>query len=224
MREDTYYSQTRSELLSLIPGSAKRILEVGCGEGVLGESLLRRGADTVVGIELDPAAASEARRRLTQVIEQDVEKVSFPLSHKGFDAIICADVLEHLVDPWETLKSLASCLMSDGRLIASIPNVRYLALVDHLANGNWTYSSSGLLDAGHLRFFTLAEINEMFEKAGLTITALHGNMGPLYADFKDQPQKNEIRFGRVHIRDLTLEEFNEFFVFQYLVQAKHINP
>jgi len=224
MREDTYYSQTRSELLSLIPGSAKRILEVGCGEGVLGESLLRRGADTVVGIELDPAAASEARRRLTQVIEQDVEEVSFSFTHKGFDAIICADVLEHLVDPWETLKSLASCLMSDGRLIVSIPNVRYLALVDHLANGNWTYSSSGLLDAGHLRFFTLAEINKMFEKAGLTITALHGNMGPLYADFKDQPQKNEIRFGRVHIRDLTLEEFNEFFVFQYLVQAKHINP
>ena len=174
----------------------------------------------VVGIEKHPEAAQRARGRLTQVIEEDVAALSFSLDLEYFDAIICADVLEHLVDPWGVLKRLTQCLSRNGHLIASIPNTRYLKLIDHLANGHWTYQSSGLLDKTHLRFFTLSEIKAMFSKAGLSITALHVNIGPLYSEFKNQANKHEIRFGRLHIKGLTLEEFNEFFVFQYLVQAQ----
>jgi 2-polyprenyl-3-methyl-5-hydroxy-6-metoxy-1,4-benzoquinol methylase len=220
MKEDGYYSMGRPELFPLIPEKAMRILDVGCGEGMLGELLLRRGAEEVVGIEKDPEAAQSARKRLNQVIEADVETLVGPLHPGYFDAIICADVLEHLIDPWRTLKVLGQCLSHNGYLIASIPNTRYLALIDHLVNGRWTYQSSGLLDKTHLRFFTLSEIRAMFSQAGLSITALHGNIGPLYSEFKDQANKHEIRFGRLHIKGLTLEEFSEFFVFQYLVQAR----
>lgn len=220
MKEDGYYSLARTELLPLIPDTAMRILDVGCGEGMLGGCLLQRGAETVIGVEKDPGAAQSARRRLTQVIEENIEALSFSLGLGYFDAIICADVLEHLIDPWGVLKRLARCLSHNGYLIASIPNTRYLALVDRLVNGHWTYESSGLLDETHLRFFTLSGIKEMFVKAGLSITALHGNFGPLYSEFKGQTNKGEIRFGSLYIRGLRFEEFNEFFVFQYLVQAR----
>lgn len=220
MREDGYYSMGRSELLPLIPKTAMRILDVGCGEGMLGEGLLQRGAERVIGIEKEPKAAHTARKRLTQVIEGDIEDLSVSLDLGQFDAIICADVLEHLVDPWGVLERLARHLSPDGHVIASIPNARYLALVDHLVNGHWTYQPSGLLDKSHLRFFTLSEIRRIFADAGLSITALHANLGPIYSQFKDLPNKQEIRFGRLHIKRLSLEEFNEFFVFQYLVQAQ----
>jgi 2-polyprenyl-3-methyl-5-hydroxy-6-metoxy-1,4-benzoquinol methylase len=220
MKENGYYSMGRSELLPLIPETAKRVLDVGCGQGMLGEALFHRGAEIVVGVEKEPEAAQGARKRLTQVIGEDVETLAPRLVPGYFDAIICADVLEHLVDPWDVLKRLAQCLSRNGYLVASIPNTRYLALIDHLVNGHWTYQSSGLLDKTHLRFFTLSEIKEMFSKAGLSITALHRNIGSLYSEFKDQANKQEICFGRLHIKGLTLEEFNEFFVFQYLVQAQ----
>ncbi|MCP4647169.1 MAG: methyltransferase domain-containing protein, partial [bacterium] len=194
-QDETYYMQVRNELLPLIPDSAKRILDVGCGAGALGELLLKRGAQSVVGIEQDFEAAHGARLRLTKVIEGNVEEMDFSSHPEAFDAIICADVLEHLVDPWGILKRLTSCLASSGRFIASIPNSRYLALLHLLIEGHWTYQSSGLLDRGHLRFFTLSEIKSMFEKAGLMITALHGNMGPLYSEFKDKPSKQDIRYG-----------------------------
>ncbi|MBW1782639.1 MAG: methyltransferase domain-containing protein [Deltaproteobacteria bacterium] len=222
MKEDGYYSLVREELLPLIPETAMKILDVGCGEGMLGEYLLQRGAQTVIGVEKDPEAAQSARSRLTRVIEEDVEALSFASDLGHFDAIICADVLEHLIDPWGVLKRISQCISHDGHLIASIPNTRYLALVNHLVNGHWTYDSSGLLDRTHLRFFTLSEIKEMFLKAGLSITALHGNLGPLYSEFKDRPDKWEICFDRLHIKGLSIEEFNEFFVFQYLVQAQTI--
>jgi len=220
MNEVGYYSMARPELLPLIPQTAKRILDVGCGEGMFGERLLQSGVEEVVGVEKDPMAAQIAGNRLTNVIEGDVESLVEGLNPSYFDAIICADVLEHLLDPWRTLKALGRCLSHGGCLIASIPNTRYLALIDHLVNGHWTYQSSGLLDKTHLRFFTLSEIEKMFINAGLSIKALHGNIGPLYSKFKDQPDKQEIRFGRLHIKGLRLEEFNEFFVFQYLVQAR----
>jgi len=220
MKDDGYYSMARPELLPLIPKTAMRILDVGCGEGMLGEALLHRGAELVVGVEKESGAAQRARGRLTQVIEEDIEALSPSLDLGYFDAIICADVLEHLIDPWGILKVLARYLSHNGCLIASIPNTRYLALIDHLVNGHWTYQSSGLMDKTHLRFFTLSEIKKMFSSAGLSIASLHGNIGPLYSRFKDQPNKQEICFGRLHIKGLRLDEFNEFFVFQYLVQAR----
>jgi len=203
----------------LIPDSAKTILDVGCGEGLLGEQLLQRGAQTVVGVELHPAAASRARHRLTAVIQGNIETDPLPWAPGTFDAVICADILEHLVDPWTTLRKLAAYLTPDGMLIASIPNARYLALIAGLVDGHWTYQSEGLLDFGHLRFFTLSEITSLVDQAGLRLTKLLANMGPLYTRYQNTPSRQEIRLGRLCITDVGPEEFIEFFVFQYLIQA-----
>ena len=186
-------------------------------ERILKENLNCR----VTAVELEKAAGINAEPWCEKLIIGDVEQLPLEdhLDGKRFHGILMADVLEHLMDPWGVLKRLAQCISLGGYLVSSIPNSRYLALIDHLVNGHWTYQSSGLLDKTHLRFFTLSEISDMFQYAGFSITALHGNMGPLYPEFKDQDNKREIRFGRLHIKRLTPEEFNEFFVFQYLVQA-----
>src|SRR5688572_21810834 len=105
-RPPGYYDQSRPDVAALVPPGCRRVLEVGCGAGRLGEALRRRGHH-VTGIELVPAAAEEARRRLDRVVTADVEAGGLPFPPGSFDAVVFADVLEHLVDPWRVLREAA---------------------------------------------------------------------------------------------------------------------
>src|SRR5262249_40065500 len=93
-----------------------------------------------------------------------------------FDCIVFADILEHLVDPWGTLASYCRFLSPEGVVVASIPNVRNIALLyDVMVRGRWQYADSGYLDRTHLRFFTGAEISELFAGAGLALQRIDVN-------------------------------------------------
>ena len=214
-----YYSQERPEILSLVPADAASILDVGCGEGALGASLLRRGAKRVVGIEREPRAAAIARSRLTSVIEGDVEALVLPFDDGAFDCIVCADVLEHLIDPWMMLRKLSRLLRPGGTFVASIPNIRNIEILARLVEGRWTYEDAGLLDKGHLRFFAKADIEDMLKQAGFSVRFGGQSVCPLFLQFKDRPFDGTIQVGRLRIEGLSLEEFRDLFVVQYMIQA-----
>jgi 2-polyprenyl-3-methyl-5-hydroxy-6-metoxy-1,4-benzoquinol methylase len=161
-RSPRYFDCPRSDLLPLIPASARRVLDIGCGAGRLGESIKARQQAEVFGIELDPDAARVATGRLDQVLVGDVEHMELPFSPGTFDAIICGDVLQHLSDPLHLLRQARTWLTPEGRLIASIPNVRHWSTLVSLLDGNWTQQPAGLLDFGHRQFFTRREIEKLF--------------------------------------------------------------
>ncbi len=94
-----YYDFARPEVLALVPWSARHVLELGCGAGRLGEALKSRQPAHVVGIEFVPAAAGQARGRLDEVYEGDVEELDLDFGQDAFDCVICGDVLEHLREP-----------------------------------------------------------------------------------------------------------------------------
>src|SRR5262249_43390617 len=98
-RPPGYYAAARAEGAAPVPPSCRRGPEVGCGAGGTGRLLRERGHH-VTGLELDPAVAEEARRRLDAVVTADVEAGGLPFAAGSFDCILFADVLEHLVDPW----------------------------------------------------------------------------------------------------------------------------
>ncbi|RMG72407.1 MAG: glycosyltransferase, partial [Nitrospirae bacterium] len=110
----SYYCQERKEVEALVPENAKRILDVGCGAGVLGKKLLLRGAEEVVGVELVPEIAKRADENLSRVLCGDIEKMELPFKEGYFDCIILADILEHLREPGLTLKKLKGYLSQDG--------------------------------------------------------------------------------------------------------------
>jgi hypothetical protein len=60
-------------------------------------------------------------------------------------------------------------LSPGGCVIASIPNVQNLDVIWRLLRGRWDYRERGILDRGHLRFFTLHGVHGLFEQAGLTM-------------------------------------------------------
>jgi SAM-dependent methyltransferase len=167
-RTDAYYDQARPEVAGLIPSHCRRVLEVGCGSGQLGRLLRGRGHH-VTGIELIPEMAERARRWLDHVVMADVESDGFPFPPASFDALVFADVLEHLVDPWRVLCEAVEVLADDGVVVASIPNVQNIDILRRLLSGRWDYRERGILDFGHLRFFTLHSICSLFAQADLRI-------------------------------------------------------
>jgi SAM-dependent methyltransferase len=167
-RPPSYYVQARPEMAALVPPECRRVLDVGCGAGHLGRLLKERGHH-VTGIELVPEAAAEAEQWLDDVVTADAE-AGLPFAPGTFDAVIFADLLEHLVDPWRVLREAATLLTPSGVVAASVPNVQNLDVLRRLLRGRWDYRERGILDRGHLRFFTLETIRDLFDRAGLTIT------------------------------------------------------
>jgi SAM-dependent methyltransferase len=163
-----YYDQPRTEVAALVPAGCRRVLDVGCGQGALGRLLRERGHQ-VCGVELVREAADEARRWLDRVVVGDAEADGLPFPPASFDAVVFADVLEHLVDPWRVLREAARLLVPGGVVVASVPNLQNGALLWRLVRGRWEYRDRGLTDFGHLRFFTLHTLRGLFAQAGLVV-------------------------------------------------------
>lgn len=175
-----YYKCERPELANFILAGPNRVLDIGCAEGALGKSLKQRGmAQEVVGIELFKEAAKIAETRLDRVLCGDIEALDWGalgLAEGTFDYILCGDVLEHLRDPWRVLTWLTSLLKNDGKLIASVPNVRHWSVIFPLLFlGRWTYRPHGIMDRTHLRFFTRKSAMQMFEDCGLKVDTSEGS-------------------------------------------------
>ncbi len=215
---DDYFRQERQDIEAIIPEGVTRILDVGCGEGILGKRLLNKGIKEVYGVEIEPTCCRIAETNLTGVICGDIEEIHLPFKEGYFDCIILADVLEHLREPLMVLKKLKKYLSNSGIIVASIPNIRYYRVIDMLVEGYWRYEDYGILDRTHLRFFTLKEIEKLFDDADLEITGLSYNIDPSYESIS--PQTRHISFGRISIRDLSPEELKDLFVFQYIIRAE----
>lgn len=161
----SHRGQFRQDLLELVDRGARSILEFGCGEGLLGAALKKRQQARVVGVELDEAAAREARTRLDAVHVGDVTKIIEGLD-ETFDWVIGGDILEHLDEPWTFLTALKRVTAPGGRLLLSLPNVGNWAVVSDLLRGRFDYVYMGIVCAGHVRFFTPATIRDMLAIAG----------------------------------------------------------
>ncbi len=164
-RFDGLYDHKREDLIKLIPSDAKCILDVGCSKGGMGQLLKEERDCHITGLEIDPVLAAAASEILDEVLVASVEDAMPP---GPFDCIVCGDVLEHLIEPWDTLAKLRQSLSDNGALIASIPNVQHWSIVKDLLEGHWEYIPAGLLYVGHLRFFTRLSIEGLFKKTGFS--------------------------------------------------------
>lgn len=216
-KDHAYYEFARPELLNLIPTAARRVLDIGCGSGVLGRALKARQEAEVWGIERDEKIARIAGQRLDRVLCADVEQISEQIPLHYFDAIVCGDVLEHLRHPESLLKRVRQWLTSQGQLIISLPNVRHHSVVSGLLQGDWTYEPAGLLDEDHVRFFTRREIEKLLFRGGFEAESWLRVWGP-----GDQPSIDggSVRIGRLNINGLTPDDAADYYTYQYLVRAQ----
>jgi 2-polyprenyl-3-methyl-5-hydroxy-6-metoxy-1,4-benzoquinol methylase len=177
-KQASYFEQQRQEMLAYIPLTAKRVLEVGCGNGSFAAYLKSQRSVQVVAIEAHPAAAEAARHRVDRLINASIEEAAPQLAGEQFDCVVFNDVLEHLVDPWAALSQIRPLLSDGGRVVASIPNMRYFPVLKELIlRGHWEYQQQGVLDRTHLRFFTTHSMRQLFTTTGFNVQTLEGING-----------------------------------------------
>lgn len=98
--------------------SQGRLLDIGCGKGELAEYI----NSELYGIERNQIKAEIARTKsYKEVIIGDIEK-NIPFLSSYFDVVVCAEVLEHLLDPRKALRNIYRLLKPDGLLLVSVPN------------------------------------------------------------------------------------------------------
>ena len=146
------YEAVNGPVLARVPQTTKRVLDLGCGSGALGERLRKEISCQVIGVTCSESEAELARKRLNQVLVRDLN--SFDPSEVGnFDCIICSHVLEHLFNPHELLKRLRRSLLPGGALIVALPNVLHWRQRLQFVRGRFEYTEGGLMDRTHYRFF-----------------------------------------------------------------------
>ena len=146
----------------LRPGA--RVLDVGCGRGLLLSALADRGFEAH-GLEVSPAACRDADPRAQIRIAPRLTEARYDPGH--FDEVIFWHVLEHLRDPRETLEEAHRILRPGGRLIIAVPNFASLQAV-------WAKEAWFHLDPPrHLFHFPLAALRALVVRAGFTPQSEH---------------------------------------------------
>ena len=158
------------------PAPPDNLLDVGCGSGAYGASLLRLGW-RVDGVEPDQAAAERARQAGLQVQACSIQEVELP--NAKYNVITFWHVLEHLNDPIAALRRVHPALRADGILLIEVPN--WSGMVARLTDQYWFH-----LDLPrHRLHFTPASLAQTLYQAGFKITRLqhipnpHGLAGAL---------------------------------------------
>lgn len=216
---EAYYEHPRRELLPAIPLSARRVLDVGCGAGVLGRVLKEeRNVEEVCGVEFIEEAYQRARTVLDRVLHGNIEEMALPWDDEYFDCIVCADVLEHLVDPSAVMAKLSRVLAPRGVIVISVPNIRFHEVIHMLSHGAWTYYEQGIMDATHLRFFTRSGLRTMIENGGMeAVEIMPLNQRP--PSFLPRNEDGSLTLGLVTVENVDDEAHGEFLTYQWLGMA-----
>jgi 2-polyprenyl-3-methyl-5-hydroxy-6-metoxy-1,4-benzoquinol methylase len=217
----SYYDDPRPDIQALVLAAGRRFLDVGCASGALAVALKESGAAYVAGIEQDPVAAGKARGRLDILVEGDILTAPVPFSMGEFDYIIFADVLEHLSDPDAAVQRLLPFLSPAGRMVVSVPNMRFYLVLLRLLVDRWSYTEHGIRDRTHLRIFTRRSLEAMLASCGLNIERLERN----YRLIEDQSQIGRVgalatRLARTTVAPLL---FPDLMAFQYIAVARRMS-
>lgn len=170
----SYYRNPRAEVQPFFPEDIRTALEIGCGGGAYGEWMTSRGVE-VTGIELEAMPARFAAQRLHRVLVGDALEQIRTLPEASFDLLCANDVLEHLPRPDLVLAEGRRVLKPGGRILISLPNIRYWDEFLRLAwQGEFPQEDLGIFDRTHLRWFTEKRIRRFVAECGFEIEVLQG--------------------------------------------------
>jgi 2-polyprenyl-3-methyl-5-hydroxy-6-metoxy-1,4-benzoquinol methylase len=177
-----YQTNSRTEMLDLLPASVTTLLDVGGGEGGFGAAFVRARGGRAVLVEMNPEAAA-----LAAAHGLEVRCTSFATldETEAYDCVALLEVLEHLADPLAALQKAHRLLRAGGCVLLSVPNVGHWSVVRDLLEGEFYYQPVGILCNTHLRFFTRPGLERLLGDAGFTVSAWRNQTSPPPAEFAD---------------------------------------
>jgi glycosyltransferase involved in cell wall biosynthesis len=162
--------------LEQIPPS--RILDLGSSSGLLSEQARLLGHEVTA---VDVLELPEVRDRVDHFIQADLDQ-GIPdnvIAQGPFEVVLAADILEHVRAPEQMLRDIVKALVPRGILIASVPNFGHWYARMRTVLGIFDYDQRGVLDQGHVRFFTRASFLRRVRNAGLNVVRSEATGLPL---------------------------------------------
>lgn len=156
------------KILGLVNGIyGKKVLDIGCAKGHVG-SRIRAMGNYVVGVDISEPVIVEAAKVLDRAVVFDLEG-DWPDLKEKFDLALLPEVLEHVFNPIEVLKKVSSQLKDGGEIIVTTPNILAWTNRANMLFGNFEYTDQGLMDFGHIRFFTYKYLNKVLKDNGFSL-------------------------------------------------------
>jgi 2-polyprenyl-3-methyl-5-hydroxy-6-metoxy-1,4-benzoquinol methylase/Zn ribbon nucleic-acid-binding protein len=147
-------SQRRTRLIRNRVPAGGRILDIGCGRGMLASSLVDSGFD-LCGFDFSEDATRGIDPRIDLRISPSIAEARF--EDATFDAVVIWHVFEHLTDPSAALQEIHRLLKPGGRLFIAVPN--FASLQARIFGRHWFH----LDPPRHLYHFTARGLAEMLE-------------------------------------------------------------
>jgi SAM-dependent methyltransferase len=155
------------------------VLDAGCGVGMYAERF-RQFSPHVTGVEIDPAAASEAHARIPRVTVAPAE--ALPFTDRSFDIVFSHEVIEHVVDDRQAAVEMARVLAVGGRILLFCPNRLYpFETHGHYWRGRYHFGNTPFINwlpdplrnrlAPHVRAYTGPGLRKLFD--GLPVRIVH---------------------------------------------------
>lgn len=165
--KDADFDSSHQRILTWLRGRpAGRVLDLGCSDGRFSERVRALGFE-VTGVDIEKLDG--VGDRVDHFVEADLDQGIPPVVGGDYDIILAADVLEHVRKPEVLLRSAREHLRPGGSVIVSVPNFGNWYPRLRVALGLFDYDRRGILDAGHLRFFTRRSFRNLVQRNGLVI-------------------------------------------------------
>jgi len=196
------------------PGSL--LLDLGCSQGLLARPLQEKGV-RVTGVDSGPEdrVASELEAYYLRDLEQPLE---LPTG-RVFDYVVSSDVIEHLRQRGELLRSVRRYLKPEGRLLISTGNVALWFYRLSLLVGRFEYGPRGILDETHVRLYTRATFRREVENAGFRVVDERVTALPFELVFESTGRSRAVR-TLARLYHLLARLWPELFAYQFILEAE----
>lgn len=196
------------------PGSS--VLDLGCSQGLLARPLLEKQV-RVTGVDAEPPERIAAE--LAEYHQRDLElPLELPVG-RSFDYVVCADVIEHLRNRTELLRSSRRYMTEGARLIISTPNVALWFYRLSLLVGRFEYGPRGVLDWGHVHLYTRATFRREVERAGFHILRERATALPFEVVFQSTGRSRLVR-SVSRLYHALARAWPELFAYQVILEAE----
>jgi len=178
------YVSLRQKVLEDTVGSGKRVLDVGCGDGVSASVLVPH--NRVLGVDISETALSKASEKGIKTIKSDLN-YGLPPLEGDFDVIILTEVVEHLVNPEKLIDDVVSIMGDDTLLVLSVPNTmnlmnRILFFLGRCVDITDRSHREGKFFSEHLHIFSKKKLENMLAVKKLEVVSRHYYFPPKFSE------------------------------------------
>jgi 2-polyprenyl-3-methyl-5-hydroxy-6-metoxy-1,4-benzoquinol methylase len=155
--------------------SARKVLDLGCGNGTLCGALSAAGFE-VVGCDPSEAGIEFARHTYPHIPFHRLGVYDDPalLGHGGFDLVVSTEVIEHIFLPRALPRFASKVLRKGGHLVLTTPYHGYIKNLALAISGKLDAHFTVLWDGGHIKFWSRATLSQLLLEEGFVVTGFIG--------------------------------------------------